>query len=204
MTTEQYITNLERKISALDNADLIFGAATATHQMQLNRIFDSGMKASGKIGAYAGTPMYADAAEFSNTAAFQPVGKARLMGTKARLAGTPTASNNRNTIAAPGQFKNGKPRKSMYLQNGYQQLKAVQGLEADFVNLSYSGDLRNDLTQNLVAADDGFTSGVTSATNAQKIAGLMARYGNDLFDLTDDEKQFFKTTVTRLVTATIR
>jgi hypothetical protein len=213
MTTEQYISNLDRKLSDLDKPDLILSAAAATHNMQLTRIFDTGVKASGQIGAYATKPMYADQKEFSNTGSFQPTGKPVIRISKGVLplkrrsldshTPRPSATPLQRGNTGPGQFKNGKARRSMYLQNGYQQLKSVQGLESSFVDLTYTGDLRNDLTENLVATESGFTSGVSSETNAQKIAGLMTKYGDDLFDLTEDEKQFFKTTVKQLVNAAI-
>ena len=194
MTTEQYIAIIDSKLNELSKPDLIIGAATETHLMQMSRIFDTGEKASGRIGAYATAPMYADAKQFSKPGAFLPSGK-------------PLQRVYTKKTKAPaniGQFKNGKPRKSMYLQNGYRQLKSVQGLESGFVNLSYTADLRNDITQHLVSTTVGFACGVTSAMNAQKLAGLKDKYGNDLFELNRTEKEFFKTAVKQLISTVIK
>ena len=182
MTTEQYIATLERRFETLNNTGVLKDAAQATHQAQLTRIFDNGIKASGKIGAYGTQAMYASAKQFAKPAAFVPGGK---------TAKKQVNKTNTRPVSST-QFKNGRQRKSMYLQNGYQQLKAVQGLEASFVNLVYSSDLRNDITQSLSAQNGSITSGVTTTENLQKLQGLMNKYGHDLFALTAEEKQFFK------------
>ena len=194
MTTEQYIALIDSRLDRLSQPDLILSAASETHLMQMSRIFDTGEKATGKIGSYATTPMYAGAKQFSKPAAFQPSGK-------------PSQKVNTKKSKAPagtGFFKNGKQRRSMYLRNGYRQLRSVQGLESSFVNLSYTADLRNDLTQHLVNTAGTFTSGVSSAMNAQKLGALKEKYGHDLFELNTAEREFFMTAVKQLLNSVIK
>lgn len=75
-----------------------------------NRIFVDGKKADGsKIGDYSTKEMYATKEQFVKTSSFK------------------------------NQGKTGKPTKSsMYLQNGYKQLRQIQGRRTDTMNMNYS------------------------------------------------------------------
>lgn len=196
MTVEEYISKLDRRLAELHDPALISGAVNNVHTAQLNRIFDTGVKAIGPIGAYSTKPMYADAKQFSNAAAFTGMGKPRVQNAR-------TGTKNGKSNNTAGYFKNGKPHKSMYLQNGYRQLKSVQGLQASFVNLSYTTALRNDIAQSLTGTGQEYISGVSNTANAQKLNGLLEKYGNDLFALTEEEKNTFSVSVGKKINSII-
>ena len=96
-------------------------------------------------------------------------------------------------------FKNGKPHQSVFLIEGYKQLKQMQGYESSFVNLTYSADLKLDFANSLTAKNDCVLSGVSNNANVLKIEGLTEKYGNDLFNLTEEEKNHFETKVAQAV-----
>lgn len=69
------------------------------------------------------------------------------------------------------KFENGKPHRSMYFNDGYYGLRAVQGRPVNKVNLNYSGDTIN--RYQLEYKGDKITMGMTT-TEAGKI-----RQGNE-------------------------
>lgn len=174
--TEEYIEKLEMRMNSLDEANLILPVAAAVHARQVERIFGRGEKANGRIGNYSTKPEYEVKTVFKNAGGFVGVGKTG------------------KTI-----FKSGKPHQSMFLQQGYKQLKQLQGMESSFVNLTYSADLKKDFAASLSTSNGAVVSGVSTSENAGKMQNLKAKYGDDLFALTDDERTYFKTEVTRLL-----
>ncbi|MDB5283614.1 MAG: hypothetical protein JWO06_2689 [Bacteroidota bacterium] len=174
MTTEEYNTKLEERLNKASETKRVYDLAQTIHKQQVKRIFDEGKKAGGNIGQYSSTPLYAVKTEFKT--GFQPKGKSGAL-----------------------LFKNGKPHKSMYLREGYKELKQVQGLESGFVNLTLSAQLKNDFANSLSITGDEVISGV-SQPNTGKAEGLEKKYGDDLFTLSDDEKEAFKSAAAQCVT----
>ncbi len=78
-----------------------------------------------------------------------------------------------------------KSGKTMKLKSGYKELKQVQGLKNESVNLVYSGDLRKSIQSNVDA--DGFVIGFTDKENADKAQKLEDKYGKAIFKLSDNE-----------------
>ncbi|WP_312208277.1 hypothetical protein [Empedobacter sp.] len=83
-----------------------------------------------------------------------------------------------------------KKGKSMTLKNGYKELKQVQGLKSDSVNLLYSGELKNSIKyKNL---KNGFIIGFNSTENAEKSEKLENKYGKIIFQFSNEEKQIIQ------------
>jgi len=88
-----------------------------------------------------------------------------------------------------GKFKNGGERKTMYLEQGYKQLRQVQGYESSFVNFHYYGDLFTN-TQHLAVDGDSVVVRLRPL-NKKKVEGQEKRFGADTFKHTKQEKEQF-------------
>ena len=170
MTPEEFQKKIAAKISSLDIVKVVtFPIATKMLQLYTNRIFDDGVNGNdAQIGKYSTREMYASKSAFKNTGGFKGVGKRPK--------------------------KKGKVNKSMYLPGGYRQLKTIQGMESNFVNLTYRGDLRRGLK--LFTSGDTVTIKV-QGINEKKVSGLKDKYGAATFNHTKEEKEFFKKEVKR-------
>lgn len=100
---------------------IIIPAAGVLTANIINRNAQRGENTDGtKRDGYSTKPMYANKEKFI-TKVFTPQGK-----------------NNSSPT-----FKNGKQRKSMYLDRGYKQLRDIQGRRTDIKNYEYTGDTLN-------------------------------------------------------------
>ena len=113
------------------------------------RIFTEGKNSSdSNIGQYSVKPMYVAKEMFAKPGAFSPRGKKGEVGDKL----VPTYQLKRGAIKPTNkQIKNysvvkadNKPRKTMYLPQGYKELRDIQALRTDIVDLTYRGDLKKD------------------------------------------------------------
>lgn len=78
-----------------------------------------------------------------------------------------------------------KSGKTMQLKGGYKELKQVQGLKSENVNLVYSGDLRKSVQSNTM--QNGFEIGFTSVDEAEKAKKIEDKYGKTIFRLSENE-----------------
>lgn len=110
-----------------------------------------------KIGSYSTKPMYAGPAQFIKRGAFKAQGKRGNIGDRL----IPTARTRTNSVRAnPLKYStytiakpNYKPRKTMYLADGYKELRAIQGLEVGYMDLNYSGNMAKDYQMQQVARE---------------------------------------------------
>lgn len=122
-----------------------------------NRITEKGQNTNGgQIGQYDTKHMYAAQKAFAKPSAFRGVGK-----------------------------HGGTPRKTMYLGRGYKELRDIQALRTDFINLQYRGDLINDYRMQKVARD--FVIGFTSIKESDKRLGQEIKMGGDIFAPSTEE-----------------
>ena len=179
MTPQEFQKQLEEKIKKLNTAKLIYPVATAVHDNLIGRIFDSGINGNDtQIGEYSTKEAYFTKEQFNKTGAFKPRGK---------------NSNKR-------KFENGKERTSMFLPNGYSELRKIQGYENAYVNFSYSRDLRKDYSTKLRVVNGVVVAGVNRNINANKIEWLTAKYGKTTFRHTDEEIEFYQEEVAKKIT----
>lgn len=129
METKEYISRLEG-LGVQGNA---LHMVITPHAKKLlsrirKRIFTDGINSSGQpIGKYSTEPMYATRKQFAKPGAFVPTGTTQYLGTTQR--GDRTISVRRKV-------------KTMYLPAGYKQLRDVQGMQANHVDLKYRGKTR--------------------------------------------------------------
>lgn len=122
-----------------------------------NRVTDRGENTNGgQIGQYDTKEMYAPQKAFAKPSAFRGVGK-----------------------------HGGTPRKTMYLGRGYKELRDIQALRTDFINLQYRGDLINDYRMQKVARD--FVIGFTNEKNKLIREGQEDKADSLIFTPSTDE-----------------
>lgn len=130
-----------------------------------DRIFKQGLDKYFKILAesYSTKPMYVNKDQFVKRGSFEPKGKNESGKTKG----------------------NGTQRKTMYLPHGYKELKEVQGLSSEIINLQYKGNLKR-------AFVSSFESGIlyigfTSTEESEKARRLEAKYKTEIFNAANEE-----------------
>lgn len=99
-----------------------------------------------------------------------------------------------NIFIKPSAFKG---KKTMKLKHGYKELREIQGLPTDKVNLKYSGDLRESLK--VRRRKNAVVIGFSDKNNTVKAKNLQSKYGKIIFRPTKEEtQQHLKEVVKRL------
>lgn len=90
---------------------------------------------------------------------------------------------------------NGK--KTMKLNYGYKELRDIQGLSTNRVNLDYSSDLKNSLR--VARSKKDVVIGITERHNVEKAKKLELKYKTKIFDFSQNEiKEHFESVVRKL------
>lgn len=150
VTTDQYISNLNELPDRMMHQvalDIIIPAGLAMVGNILNRNIREGKNTDGtpRTG-YSTRPMYASRKQFIKGGAFKPIGK-----------------------------NGGKPRKTMYLPEGYKQLRDIQGRDTSKKNYEYRGDTLNAF--GLEQVEDGAVIGFRTEKAAIIRKSLENRFG---------------------------
>jgi hypothetical protein len=152
------------------------------------RIFSEGKNSNGQpIGDYSTKPIYVSRKQFANPAAFQPYGKirrGRIVSRKGRL------------------FAEEKKHKTMYLPNGYKQLRQIQGKESQFVNLNYRGKTMRAYVMNETNTEVllGLNTPLAAAIRSKQ----EERFKASIFAATPEEIQVYQMSVTTRLNRIIR
>jgi len=199
MTQQEFQKKLADKLSSLNANAILFEVVGIAHADMSDRLFDSGVMGNGsKIGRYSQKEAYYSRKQFKNTAAFKPVGKKTyLQGIKQQKEEVYNVSTRKKTkVVVKKPFNQ---RETMYLPNGYKELRVLQGYESAFVNLTYSADLRRDFDTHLTVDKDSVVVKLTRGINQLKAEGLTKKYGATLFRHTKQEVDFIKEEVTKQI-----
>ena len=84
----------------------------------------------------------------------------------------------------PSAFKG---EKTMKLKYGYKELREIQGLETDKVNLKYSGDLRDSFK--VMKRNTSIIVGFNTKDNFRKAKSLEAKYNKVIFKPSKEERK---------------
>ena len=192
ITPEQFQKKIEAKIRSLDIAKtIVFPVATVMLDSMRQRLFQEGISGDGgKIGDYSRKAMYVGRDKFINAGGFRPQGKKEyIKGTKQKKVEVYSISTRKKKKVAV--TKGNTQRETMYLPNGYKELREIQGKETAFVNLQYSGLLFTDFSK-LAVEKDTVVSKVGTKESSDKLIWLSDKYGKDTFKHTKEEREFFK------------
>lgn len=157
------------------------------------RVFTGGKNSNDQaIGQYSTTPFYANRAMFVKPSAFVPQGKRGFVGDVL----VPKSSFKKGTKPQKNRVykeyvmtkKDGTLRKTMYLPQGYKQLREIQALRTDTIDLQY----RKDLIKSFQIGREGqaYLIGFTEIRESQKRLQLENRFG-PIFYATDKEKKTY-------------
>lgn len=136
MTIAEYTTVLERLTSSYADpirTELYVRGGNFLLANIKNRIQRAGQDTKQRLLLpYSTKEMYVERDQFVKKGAFKPIGKNGTQKTKVFDIRTKKTRN----IAITSEFRE---RKSMYLANGYKQLRDIQGMPTNIKNLTYSG-----------------------------------------------------------------
>lgn len=171
MSFEALSIHLQRIARRLDEQMPDVGVVVAMGELEAewkDRVFNRGEAADGSdIGQYSTKPAYYSKAAFIRTGAFKPKGK----------------------NGGGATFENGNPRKSMYLQGGYSELRSIQGRSTEVVNLKYGGSLERAFRVYKFGSEVLF--GNADPIEHQKVLGNEERFG-DWASLQESEKEYLR------------
>lgn len=224
MTPEEYnrrLTDLYGLVSGDLAQDVIVPSAIVMLASIKNRITKQGKNsAGGNIGDYSQKEMWAKKSQFAKPGAFKAEGKYKGYGDRLvptvllnqskklkrgpdflKIVATSTTKKySRYSQVTPGY----RERTTMYLQNGYKQLRDIQSLRTDIMNFQYRGDLMRDFQMQKVS--QAVLLGFTLDKESKKRQSLEARKGR-VFSPTQNEIQAYTDRVnynlTRLTRSTI-
>lgn len=175
METKEYISRLE-ELGVQGNA---LHMVITPHAKKLlsrirKRIFTDGLNSAGQpIGKYSTEPMYATRKQFAKPGAFVPT-----LSTAQRGART---------------FNVKRKVKTMYLPSGYKQLRDVQGLQTNHVDLKYRGKTRRAYV--LEEKEDQVLLGLNTPLAAQIKGEQEDRFQGFIFRATEGEIELYNTGV---------
>lgn len=218
MTAEEYndnLTNLYGLVSGDLASDTIAVAGRKLLTNVKERILSGKNTEDGEIGKYSTKPLYASAKSFV-AGGFNPQGK-NVIKSKGKYKGQTIGDVRishylyRDSLTVPKKLRaeyirkrfdfqknykrfklvksSGAERKSMYLAQGYKQLRDVQSLQSAHVDFSYSGSLLADYVQEQ-QDNQTVVQGFTEDLQSKKRHGLEGRFGTTFYPTEDEKKQY--------------
>lgn len=198
MTPQEYSERLT-KLYGLVSGDLADVTVAISGAELLKQIKDRVVKQGkgtneNRIGDYSTKPIYVERSQFVKGGAFNPQGKRNFQGNTIGDVLIPTARLKTNSLKRnPARYKSYtlvKPdytqRKTMYLSEGYKELRNIQGLPTQFIDLKYSGKMVNDYV--MVKSGQKMLLGISTDRSAKIYDGLTERFGG-FYIASEKEKQ---------------
>lgn len=178
----QYYLKIAQKVAEAKTRIEIVGIKKAEGLIK-KRIFNRGLAADGSgIGSEYSKKSYAFAMEdFFKQSVFKAQGKNGKSKTTDVFS---IATHKKHKVAIKG---NHTERLSMYLKEGYKELREIQGLQTAKVDLQYSGDLLDSVQLNSRA--DVPELGIYNSNEAKIADKLEKQYGKAIFSPATDERE---------------
>lgn len=174
MTPEEYISKLRQlRDSATEKAvqQILVPNGNELLANIKNRIVrDKKNSSGGQIGTYSTKPMYASQKQFDKKSAFNPGVRAEVSSYRS----TSIKINPKTLLVKKGKTNyetiSKQKMKTMYLQEGYKQLRDIQGKPTDGVNVNYTGS--TNLSYQLQAKGKEVLLGFTDQESSNIRQGL--------------------------------
>lgn len=193
LTIQQYAERLKKLLEASKSkamANVMIPSANRLLATVKNRIMLDGENTQGgQIGQYSTKPMYASKEQFDKPSAFKPI-KKKYVSTDAKA---PKTAKGRNVLATVHT----ETGKTMYLREGYRELRQIQGKRVDKVNLNYRGDLMREYVSNPVS-DTVIEQGLLTEMSKKKREGNEKRFGGKILTPQPEEIEQYKKSVSEL------
>lgn len=152
------------------------------------RIFTEGKNSGGaQIGQYSTNPIYATRKQFASPGSFMPQGESTYF-QKVNRGGK--------------QFRRRAKVKTMYLPQGYKQLREIQGKETQFVNLNYRGKTMRAYV--IEPTETGAIIGLNTTLAAQIRFEQERRFRANIFNATQTEISDYNKAVDLRLTRILR
>ena len=209
MTMDSLIERMEQLNTAFvggDLVDLAISPAVAAMLVEIkNRVRNKGEGTDGQaLSPYSTKTIYASPEVFVK-GGFVGIGKTKGIGDRLvptiRLKYNNVKKNptrySRYTLVKPNYGQ----RKTMYLEDGYKELRDVQGLRTDITNMSYSGTMLDEYVQE--RDGNSIITGLTSELSANKYLGNTAKRGDFLQASTAEIEQFTSRTAASIRRLTV-
>lgn len=175
ITLEQYqdkLRELARQGSEKAIERVVVPAANELLANIKNRIIRDGQNSAGqKIGNYSTKPAYFEKEQFIQKGKFKGIGK-----------------------TGQTKYASGAMHKSMYLPQGYKQLRDIQGRQTQFINEFYTGDTM--LAYQMQPKDKEVLLGLTTERAAKIRHGQEAKRGR-IFSATEEEIKEYNENVSK-------
>ena len=192
MTPQQQADKINALIANWDNlvADTFFTAITRVERDMHLRIFNKHLTADGfGLGTYSTKSGYFTREQFANKGSFKPIGKnENTLGRKNQSFYKKENSYTGEKTKTAYVPSTGLDRKSMYLKNGYKELRAIQGKEIGIVNLQYTGNL-SEYGIGVVVNGDDYQVKFLNESSKDKGRGFEKRKRERVFSPSVDEAQ---------------
>jgi len=203
---DTHISRLEELNAALVGGDLVdLAIMPAAEELLLaikNRVVNQGIGTDGNaLRQYSTQPIYVTKNQFIK-GGFNAQGKNNVFGNTlgdriipaARLKSNGIKKNKRTAILNTLVKPNYQERKSMYLKDGYKELRDIQGLRTDITNMRYSGQMLEDYQAQKMA--QSVLLGIVTERSAEiyngQTYGTSKMSGRGLFFVANEqEKQEF-------------
>lgn len=193
MTPREYAQKLEKQLNTLLTSNRPFAlGVTAAHTMMTERIFTKGQSTSdGQIGKYSDKGIYLK--RYSD-----PVGK------RAKKKYGIAERNGNGLDPKKGkfgqtEFADGSKHITSYFQ-GWKEFRQVQGVESNYVNLNYVGDLKSDFERPAKKIDVNlYEVDLSRDLNNKKAKGNEEHFGKIIFVPSKEEiKELLRVTENEL------
>lgn len=173
-----YLQNIANNLDSQAVDVAVVQSMTELQANFLKRVFVEGLDSqNSELGNYSEKPNYFSKEQFVRKSAFKGQGQRGFKGERIKE-------------VSAGQFKVVKSEvKTMYLKNGYKELRQIQGRPTDKVNLDYSGSLKN--AYRVFKFGEAVVFGQNDTFEHKKIEGLTDRF-SEFQTLTDFEVEQLK------------
>ena len=162
-----------------------------------NRIQKEGKNSEGqKIGVYSTNPMYVVKDKFVKKSAFKPQGQRGFIGEKIVQSSKlgkykPGIGYKPKSPKVQQRIIKSKPD-TMYLQNGYKELREIQGMPVDKVDLTYSTSMMQNYTLGVKKESREIVLGFSSDEEYKKAMGNEEHFKAKIFTGTKEEIEQYK------------
>jgi hypothetical protein len=181
MTVREYADRLNELYTFVggDITDLvILSPATKMLREIKRRVVQDGANTSLEpLGNYSTKPISVTKDKFINKSVFSP---------------TDTVSSTIKYKVGDKTRKRKVEKKTMYLRNGYKELRDIQGLQTAFIDLKYSGKMVRAFK--LAKGENAILMGITTQRSAKVYKDLVRRFGQFYQPTQAESKEYLERT----------
>lgn len=185
-SVDEYLKALNKRLAQIGKSEKDFALIISdTHAGIVQRVFGEGKnEKEAKIGSYSTKPTLAGATSFNTKSGANKIAGSKSKRAKLKWVTVKSGGKNVSLFEVPG---------------GYKQIRQLDGRQTSFVDLTRSGELKNDFSNSLQRQSPFvWVTGVKKGINAKKVEGLTDKYG-DVFSPSLQDREKHKEKVSNLL-----